>query len=304
MGNVCGLFGKTRQAFYKQKNIDHRSGLEMAIVLEKILEIRASQKRLGGRKIHRMLSTTLREHKIKLGRDRFFNLLAEHGMLIRKRKRKKVQTTDSNHPFKKYPNLIKGSNVSHANQIWVSDITYIRLVGSRFCYLSLITDVYSRKIVGYCLYPSLAAEGPIEALKMALVHLKKLITYRLIHHSDRGAQYCSRAYIELLDINHVSISMAEKGNPYENAIAERVNGILKSEFALDRLFKNYEAAAVVVAESIRIYNEQRPHASCDYLTPEQAHTKQGELVKRWRKKREKNSPKSGLTPDCVNLIQD
>jgi transposase InsO family protein len=302
LGNVCGLFGKTRQAFYKRKNNDHQFGLEMAIVLDKVGQIRASQKRLGTRKLHRMLSQTLQNHKIRLGRDRFFNLLAENGMLVRKRKRKKIQTTDSNHPFKKYPNLIKELKLSQANQVWVSDITYLPLVGSRFCYLSLITDAYSRKIVGYCLYPSLAAEGPIEALKMALADIKTP-KYSLIHHSDRGSQYCSKNYIELLNNSHVGISMAEKGNPYENAIAERVNGILKSEFGLDRLFKNYEAAAAIVAESIRIYNEQRPHASCDYLTPNQAHTKQGELVRRWRTKK-KDSPKSGLTVDTVNPIQD
>ena len=234
-----------------------------------------------------MLSQSLQRHKIRLGRDRFFNLLAENGMLVRKRKRKKVQTTDSNHPFKKYPNLIKDLNIDQANQVWVSDITYLPLVGSRFCYLSLITDAYSRKIVGYCLYPSLAAEGPIEALKMALASIKTPANYSLIHHSDRGSQYCSKSYIEILDGDKVCISMAEKGNPYENAIAERVNGILKSEFGLDRLFKNYEAAAAVVAEAIHIYNEQRPHASCDYLTPNQAHEKQGKLTRRWQKKTKK-----------------
>jgi len=302
LGNVCGLFGKTRQAFYKRKNNDHQLGLEMAIVLDKVEQIRASQKRLGTRKLHRMLSQTLQNHKIRLGRDRFFNLLAENGMLVRKRKRKKIQTTDSNHPFKKYPNLIKELTLSQANQVWVSDITYLPLVGSRFCYLSLITDAYSRKIVGYCLSPSLAAEGPIEALKMALADIR-IPKYSLIHHSDRGSQYCSKNYIELLNNRHVGISMAEKGNPYENAIAERVNGILKSEFGLDRLFKNYETAAAIVTASIRIYNEQRPHASCDYLTPNQAHTKQGELVRRWRTKK-KDSPGSGLTADTVNLIQD
>lgn len=292
MGNVCGLFGKTRQAFYKRKNTDHQSSMEMAIVLEKASQIRASQKRLGTKKLHRMLSQTLQHHKIKLGRDRFFNLLAENGMLLRKRKRKKVQTTDSNHSFKKYPNLIKELKLNRANRVWVSDITYLRLVGSRFCYLSLITDAYSRKIVGYCLCPSLVAEGPMEALRMALKSIKTPTNYRLIHHSDRGTQYCSKSYIELLKTNQVRVSMAEKGNPYENAIAERVNGILKSEFALDRLFKNDEAAAAVVAESIHIYNEQRPHTSCDYLTPNQAHTKQGELVRRWR-----NTKKRALNQD-------
>jgi len=250
-----------------------------------VIEIRTSQKRLGSKKLHGILARTFQQHNIKLGRDRFIDLLAENGMLVRKRKRKRAQTTDSNHPLKKYRNLIKDLVIKQPNRVWVSDITYLSLVGSQFCYLSLITDAYSRKIVGYRLYPSLKREGPIQALKMALDSLDKHKKHYLIHHSDRGIQYCSKEYTELLKVSKIKISMAEKGNPYENAIAERVNGILKSEFALDRLFKNYEAAAITVMESIRIYNQERPHSSCDNLTPDQAHTMKGELVARWRKKR-------------------
>lgn len=304
MGSVCGLLGKTRQAFYKQKNIDYQSGMEKAIVLEKVKEIRTSQQRLGSKKLYEMLSYTFKQHKIKLGRDRFINLLAEHGMLVRKRKRKYARTTDSNHPFKKYPNLVKDLIIIQPNRLWVSDITYLSLVSGGFCYLSLITDAYSRKIVGYCLYPSLKREGPIQALKMALASLDGGKTYFLIHHSDRGIQYCSKEYTDLLSGNNVKISMAEKGNPYENAIAERVNGILKSEFGLGRMFKNYEIAAAVVKESIRIYNQERLHGSCDNLTPDQAHTKQGELVARWRKKGKSKSTEPGLTGDAVNPVQD
>lgn len=278
--------------------------MEKAIILEKVKKIRVSQKRLGGKKLHEMLYPTFEQHKIKLGRDRFFDLLAEYGMLLRKRKRKKVRTTDSNHPFKKYPNLIKDLVVSQANRLWVSDITYLSLVGGRFCYLSLITDAYSRKIVGYCLYPSLKREGPILALKMALDPLDKERKYYIIHHSDRGIQYCSKEYTDLLGVNNVQISMAEKGNPYENAIAERVNGIIKSELGLGRVFKNYEIAAATVKEAIRIYNQERPHGSCDNLTPDQAHTKQGKLVARWRKKTKTKSTEPGLTADAVNPVQD
>ena len=263
-----------------------------------------SQKRLGSKKLYEMLSPTFKQHKIKLGRDRFFDLLADYGLLIRKRKRKYARTTDSNHPFRKYPNLIKDLSIIQPNRLWVSDITYLSLVGGRFCYLSLITDAYSRKIVGYCLYPSLKREGPILALKMALDSLDKDVIYFLIHHSDRGIQYCSKEYTDLLGNNNVKISMAEKGNPYENAVAERVNGILKSEFALGRVFKTYETAAVAVKESIRIYNQERLHGSCDNLTPDQAHTKQGKLVARWRKKGQIKPPKPGLTADAVNPVQD
>lgn len=278
--------------------------MEKAIVLEKVKQIRVSQKRLGGKKLHEMLFPTFKLHKIKLGRDRFFDLLAEHGMLVRQRKRKYARTTDSNHPFKKYPNLIKDLSIIQPNRLWVSDITYLSLVGGQFCYLSLITDAYSRKIVGYCLYKSLKREGPILALKMALATLDIETTYYLIHHSDRGVQYCSKEYTDLLIGHQVKISMAEKGNPYENAVAERVNGILKSEFALGRLFKNYETAAAAVAESIRIYNQERLHSSCDNLTPEQAHTKEGKLVARWRKKGKIKSTEPGLTTGAVNPVQD
>lgn len=278
--------------------------MEKAIILEKVKEIRVSQQRLGGKKIHEMLSPCFKQHKIKMGRDRFFDILADHGMLVRKRKRKHAKTTDSNHPFKKYPNLIKELDVTQPNRVWVSDITYLALIGKRFCYLSLITDAYSRKIVGYCLYPSLKREGPILALKMALNSLDKQKAYYLIHHSDRGIQYCSKEYTDLLGDNKVKISMAEKGNPYENAIAERVNGILKSEFALGRVFKNYEIAAAAVMEAIRIYNQQRPHGSCDNMTPDQAHMKQGKLVARWRKKTKTKSTEPGLTVDAVNPGQD
>ena len=278
--------------------------MEKAIVLEKVKEIRTSQQRLGCRKIHGMLSETFKQHNIKLGRDQFFDLLADHGMLVRRRTRRQARTTDSNHPFKKYPNLIKDLTIIQPNRLWVSDITYVSLIGGRFCYLSLITDAYSRKIVGYCLYPSLKREGPILALKMALESLDKETIYYLIHHSDRGIQYCSKEYTDLLGANKVKISMAEKGNPYENAIAERVNGILKSEFALGRVFKSYETAAAAVKESIRIYNQERPHGSCDNMTPDQAHTKQGKLVARWRKKGKTKSTETGLTAHAVNPVQD
>lgn len=278
--------------------------MEKAIVLEKVKEIRISQQRLGCKKLHEMLSPAFKQHKIKLGRDRFFDLLADHGMLVRKRKRRQAKTTDSNHPFKKYPNLIKDLSISQPNRLWVSDITYLSLVGRRFCYLSLITDAYSRKIVGYCLYPSLKREGPILALKMALDPLSKERTYYIIHHSDRGIQYCSKEYTDLLNGNNIKISMAEKGNPYENAIAERVNGILKSELGLGRVFKSYEIATDAVKEAIRVYNQERLHGSCDNLTPDQAHTKEGKLVARWRKKTKAKSTESGLTADAVNPVQD
>lgn len=240
--------------------------------------------RIGTRKLHYMLTEILQKHNITIGRDKLFDLLEEYGLLIRRRKRKRVNTTDSNHPFRKYPNLIRELQVLRPNHLWVSDITYISLSES-FCYLSLVTDAYSRKILGYCLYPSLKKEGPLHALHMALSGLVQKPNDALIHHSDRGLQYCCADYILLLEDNAITISMTEKGNPYENAIAERVNGILKNEFALDQEFDNIEKAKSVVENAITIYNQQRIHLSCNRLTPEQAHQQNGPLKRKWGKEK-------------------
>ena len=239
--------------------------------------------RIGTRKLHYMLTDTLQKHDISIGRDKLFDLLEDYGLLIRRRKRKRINTTDSNHPFRKYPNLIRELEVLRPNHLWVSDITYISLA-DRFCYLSLVTDAYSRMIVGYCLYPTLKKEGPLEALNMALSKLDKGQPANLIHHSDRGLQYCCSDYITLLENNAMVISMTEKGDPYENAIAERVNGILKDEFGLDRDFDNFEQALAVTISSIAIYNGQRPHMSCNNLTPRQAHQQQGLLTSKWKRR--------------------
>lgn len=228
-----------------------------------------------------MLTDTLKKHGISIGRNKLFDLLGDYGLLVRRRKRRRVSTTNSNHPFCKYPNLVRELQVLRPNHLWVSDITYLSLTDS-FCYLSLVTDAYSRKIVGYCLHPTLKKEGPMQALKMAVAD--KVYRQPLIHHSDRGLQYCCGDYISLLEQSGIGISMTEKGDPYENAIAERVNGILKCEFELDRDFDSLEAAKVVVEGAIDIYNHQRPHSSCNYLTPAAAHLKQGLLPTKWKRR--------------------
>lgn len=242
--------------------------------------------RIGTRKLYHMLADTLREHNINIGRDKLFDLLEEYAMLVRRRKRKKVCTTDSNHLFRKYPNLTRELQVLRPNQLWVSDITYIRIADG-FCYLSLITDAYSRKIVGHCLYPTLQKEGTVKALQQALCNNDT--ASGLMHHSDRGRQYCCDAYVNVLMDSNVIISMTEKGDPYENALAERVNGILKDEFFLDRPLASFENAVAAVDDAINTYNTIRPHASCNYQTPEQAHQLQGPLPMRWKKRKKKES---------------
>ena len=201
----------------------------------------------------------------KIGRDKFFKILRENGLLI-KRKRSFTRTTDSNHPYWKYKNEIKDLKITRKNQVWVSDITYIRTMEG-FRYLSLITDLYSRKIVGYKLSKSLSIEGCMEALKRAL-KLREDKSEPLYHHSDRGIQYCCYEYTGLLQREGITISMTEVDHCYENAYAERVNGILKQEYGLDDTFKNEEQAIKAVKEAIWLYNSDRLHTSLDFKTPD------------------------------------
>lgn len=249
------------------------------LVKDLVLEKRKKMPRLGTRKLYYLLKKDFEEKKLKLGRDKLFEVLRENNLLVRKRKRYAV-TTNSRHWLKKHVNLYKEIEVSRSNQVWVSDITYIRAEGG-FNYLSLITDAYSRKIVGYSLSKSLDNKGPLGALRMAL-RQRKSQEHPLVHHSDRGIQYCSSDYTNLLTKHGVKISMGEVGNPYENAIAERANGILKEEFEIGEGFKNYQEAAKHIKESIIIYNQLRPHGSCDFMTPDEAHYVQGVLKKRWK----------------------
>jgi transposase InsO family protein len=277
----CKLFGKSRQAFYKQQEEDtERADLEESLVLRLVKEVREELPRCGTDKLYSMLRSSFIEHGIKIGRDALYELLGNYGLLIRQRKRKPY-TTDSNHPYRKYPNLIKEKVLMQAGELWVCDITYIRQVNG-FSYLSIITDAYSHKIVGYKLHPTLHAEGAIDALQMAVKDEKR--TDKLIHHSDRGVQYCCGDYVNMIEHYKIQLSMTEKGDPYENAIAERVNGILKNEFLLNKTFSSYNEAKPAVESAIKRYNEVRIHDSCDRLTPLMAHEQKGVLKKRWKPK--------------------
>lgn len=281
---LCRLFGKTRHAFYDKSWREEKQGIEQAIVLQLVAEVRQDMPRLGTDKLYLLIKEPLERHEIKLGRDALHDLLYRHGLTIRKKRRRAV-TTNSNHNFRKYPNLIKNLPLNAAEQLWVCDITYISLQEG-FSYLSLVTDAYSRKIVGYCLSPRLDNKGCIAALRMAIE--SRASRGVLVHHSDRGIQYCSQEYVDILIQANILISMTEKGDPYENPVAERINGILKTEFGLADTFFNYELAKQAVESGVRIYNEKRPHASCDYLTPEAAHKQTGELPKRWKNSRIQN----------------
>ncbi len=272
------MLGYSRQAYYQHKKQIEKESLQYGILIDEVLVIRKSQKRLGCRKLIYKLEPFMAQHQIVIGRDAFFDLLSERNLLVRKRKRRKPITTFSDHWMRKYPNLIEGFYPTAPNQLWVSDITYI-VVGNGFAYLSLITDAYSRKIVGFYLSKDLSAEGCIRALEMALDN--NPVLGRLIHHSDRGSQYCCSDYVKILNDNFIKISMTQNGDPRENAIAERVNGILKDEL-LDKSHLNYKEAVRNVSIAISIYNHQRPHGSIDYLTPIEAHFRSGKLKRRWK----------------------
>jgi transposase InsO family protein len=222
--------------------------------------------RIGGKKLYHILKEELSEVG-KIGRDKFFRILREQELLV-PIKRSYTKTTNSHHRFHKHKNLLKESTLSRGNACWVADITYLRTENG-FRYLFLLTDAFSRKIVGYDLSGSLSIEGGLKALEMALKQRDG--NNSLIHHSDRGIQYCSYAYTDLLRNNDILISMTEENHCYENAIAERVNGILKGEFLLDITFKDKEQCLKAVEDSIRIYNDQRPHFAIGLKTPTEKH---------------------------------
>jgi len=264
---VCQMFEISRQAYYKHQKTSLSTFLKEQVILDEVRVIRRRQPMIGTRKLHRLLKVKLRSKGIKIGRDGLGNLLRDHNLLINK-KRKYVRTTQSYHRFRTYKNLIKDLEMTRSNQVFVSDITYLDTLAG-FCYLALITDAYSRKIVGYSVSQSLSIEFCLDALRQALKDVKA--PDKLIHHSDRGIQYCSHIYVELLKKNKVNISMTEENHVYENALAERVNGILKQEFMLGETLTSFAIAKELVKESVKIYNEERPHMSINYLTPQVKH---------------------------------
>ena len=263
---LCKYFGLSRNGYYSSSEGRVREGLSQELVLGMVLRIRSLMPRVGGKKLYFMLRDEMDSMGIKMGRDKFFSLLRANGLLIG-RKRSFTRTTDSYHRFRVHKNLIKDLVIDRPCQVYVSDITYIRLGRKKFCYLFLLTDAFSRKIVGWCLAPDLSITGGLTALKMAMDGRGGNGT--LIHHSDRGIQYCSKDYVKLLVENGVSISMTEENHCYENALAERVNGILKDEFLLDQTFDNIKSARAAVKQAVGTYNTFRPHWSLGLRTPQE-----------------------------------
>lgn len=277
---LCRLLGITRQAYYQHFWQQEATGIEESLILAQVLHIRKYHRSMGGRKLYELLQPFLLEHQIKLGRDALFDLLATNGLLVKRRRRYHV-TTFSNHWLKKWPNLIGEKTTSRVNELWVSDITYWK-TGTRHLYISLITDAFSHKIVGYHVAETLESMETIKALKMAVKTLPEKTVLPLIHHSDRGIQYCSADYIKLLQSKQIQISMTENGDPLENAIAERINGIIKNEYLKHCYPDNMNNAKDQLQTAIKLYNEQRPHMSIGMLTPQTVHQNNLKTEKLWQ----------------------
>jgi transposase InsO family protein len=290
----CCLLGITRQAHYQHFWHEEASSFEQELILEQVRQIRRLQPAIGGRKLYVMLQSFLLEHQIKMGRDALFDLLAANQLLVKKRKRR-ITTTQSFHWYRKHPNLVRNLIPINKNQLWVSDITYCKTT-SGFVYISFITDAYSRKIIGYHVADTLEAIHTLKALKMALRQAAGPLN-DLIHHSDRGIQYCCSDYVKLLQDNHIAISMTENGDPLENAIAERINGIIKEEFLNHYSLKNKSEVMEALSQSVNIYNTQRPHMSCNMLTPEDVHQNNLPVERTWKSYYK-------LKPTFVNALQD
>lgn len=278
MLTLCGLFGKSRQAYYQRNKHVYKEAVKEEIVLQMVEHQRKEMPRLGGRKLLHLIQPLL-VGEMSLGRDSFFDFLRKHNLLVGRR-RMRIRTTFSNHWLHKYPNLIVGYEPERAHRLWVSDITYIR-TAEGFCYLSLITDAYSRKIIGWAVGNTLEASHSVRALKMALSQLPKG-TRDVFHHSDRGVQYCCQEYVKILKKNHFQISMTENSDPRENAMAERVNGILKEEWLNAMRFKNMNQVQVELNKIIKIYNQFRPHSSLAMKTPGFVHQSSCQVKRMWK----------------------
>ena len=288
---LCRLFGVSRQAFYKRQSDDFSWLAVEQVVVDFASEERLKNPGIGGEKLWIRYNSCSGS---PLGRDRFLHILGKYGLNLRLRRRRHPQTTDSSHTYPRYPNLVKDLIPSRPNRQWVSDITYITLrdgptgEDTSFCYLSLITDNYTKEIIGYGLGRTLEAIHAIHALEMALERVEGTEEGQLIHHSDRGVQYACYSYTDLLHRHGIRISMTQSGDPKDNPVAERVNGIIKNEILGGRRFTSMEEARGAISHAIRYYNNERPHRSLDMMTPAQAAGCTGEVKKRWVSDREKH----------------
>lgn len=274
------MFGVSKQAYYKRLKTQQKKDRQAVMIKQLIEPIRQKMPRYGTEKLHLDLCDKMRQHNIKMGRDRFLSFCRQHCLLVRRTKRSFI-TTDSKHFFFKSPNLLKTFVPTGSEQVFVSDITYIKLE-DRYVYLALVTDLYSKKIMGYKLDDNMKTAMVKEALQMALNNCEHNRT-GIIHHSDRGIQYCCPDYSEFAVSKGMRLSTTEHSDPYENAVAERMNGILKYEFGLIKPIPSIDIANKMLRQAVEIYNKERRHCSLQMLTPQQAHTRQQHVYKSYRK---------------------
>lgn len=277
------MFGYSKQAYYKSIVHSEQKAFDEYLIVELIRRKRRVWKKGSGRNLLASLQGDFTRHRIQIGRDKFFELLKKHGLQVRRPSRS-ARTTQSRHPCYKYPNLIEDLVPQQANQVWVSDITFLWCQAEQcFVYLYLVTDMYSRKIVGFAVGRSLHAHWAVQALQRA-IDGAGVALQGLIHHSDRGVQYCSGDYISLLRVYDIQPSMTSGGDPLENPIAERVNRTIKEEFMENykKGYQNVEQALTQIPVNIRFYNEERPHSSIGMMTPRQAHSMVGYIPRKWK----------------------
>jgi transposase InsO family protein len=276
---ACTLFGIDRQVYYRKIKRRIIKKDKAQLVVDMVLEIRAQMPRIGSKKLYYLLNQDLKI--LKIGRDKFIDILRANHLLILPKRSYHI-TTNSHHRFRRYKNQLLDLQINKPEQVWVSDITYI---GKREkpCYLSLITDAYSKKIVGYNVSDNLNTESSLVALRLA-VKQRKNKGIPLIHHSDRGLQYCSNEYQKILKKNEIQPSMTQNSDPYENAVAERINGILKQEFYIDKYNKDLTVMKKIIKETVDIYNGKRPHISNHMLTPNQMHEQNKIIMKTYKTK--------------------
>ena len=272
------MLGITRQKYYRSCWSVERRRKTVDDVVSMVESVRMSQPRIGTRKLHHVLQKELSD--LNVGRDKLFDILRANHMLVAPLRSYHI-TTNSHHRFRKHKNIIADMEIIRPEQVWVSDITYIGLRDNHL-YLSLITDAYSKKIMGYDLSSSLGTECSLRALKMAVAN-RTYPKLALIHHSDRGVQYCSDIYQKALAKHNIATSMTESYDPYANAVAERINGVLKQEFLLEQYNLPLDVMRHVVKDVVATYNKQRPHYSCGYLTPEQMHRQSERKIKTYKK---------------------
>lgn len=268
MRRLCRKLGMSRQNYYARRQERQRKRVDEELVVALVRQERLLQPRLGARKLRVLVEVELVQAKVRIGRDRFFEILRPHGLLLQPKRSESPRTTQSYHTLPVFRNLIKGCQFSRPNEVWVADLTYVR-TEEGFMFLALLTDLISRHIVGYHYGDSLESVGCQQALRMALQELPEGV--RPIHHSDRGCQYCCHEYVELALSRGLSLSMTETNHCAENALAERMNGILKGEYGLDQRFKTKAQSRQAVEQAIGLYGTRRPHSALGYQFPAQVH---------------------------------